>query len=234
MKKQVKEFFCYLIITSFMMMTLTGCSVHSHGDTKTIEDKTNQEITYLEDEILTIVNRYSKREYNSDNGINWDEVSKDVEQINNSLDTILLDLSDIKISNEDLINFRNETNNLNIAITKKDEYELMQRCSYLYSLLPGYLEKSSGNNNEVSTMKLKSLMVSSFVQANFYEWENAKTTIGIAETKYKEMMDDVNYMKDYSYNLNKIYILIEEMKNTIDLQEADLTRIKYINFIEKI
>ena len=233
MINQIKKFLKYLILICFMMITLTGCSLENE-EWKTIEDKTNEEITYLEDEILTIINRYAKREYIVENSINWGEIAKDAEKINSSLDTIMLDLSEIKISNEDLITFRNEINNLNIAITNNNEYELLQRCNYLYSLLPTYLEKISNNQNEINIMKLKSLMISSFIQANFFDWENAKTTIVLAENKYKEMMDDVDYMKEYSYNLNKTYILVEEMKNSIELEEADLVRIKYINFIEKI
>ena len=233
MINQIKKFLKYLILICFMMITLTGCSLENE-EGKTIEDKTNEEITYLEDEILTIINRYAKREYIVENSINWGEIAKDAEKINSSLDTIMLDLSEIKISNEDLITFRNEINNLNIAITNNNEYELLQRCNYLYSLLPTYLEKISNNQNEINIMKLKSLMISSFIQANFFDWENAKTTIVLAENKYKEMMDDVDYMKEYSYNLNKTYILVEEMKNSIELEEADLVRIKYINFIEKI
>ena len=40
-------------------------------------------------------------------------------------------------------------------------------------------------------------------------------------------------MKEYSYNLNKTYILIGEFKNAIDLEEVELTKQKYINFIDK-
>ena len=48
------------------------------------------------------------------------------------------------------------------------------------------------------------------------------------------MSDNLEYMKEYSYSLNKIYILVEEFKNAVDLEQADLAKIKYINFIEKI
>ena len=46
-------------------------------------------------------------------------------------------------------------------------------------------------------------------------------------------MDDVNYMREYSYNLNKVYVLLEEFKNVIDAEQNSLSKIKYINFIEK-
>ena len=233
MINQIKKIIMYVIIGIFILFSFTGCSLDSQ-DGKTINDKTKEEISYLEDEILTIINRYAKKEYNNENGINWEEIANDVQKLNNSLDTILLDLSEVKISNEDLIMFRNETNNLNIAITNNNESEMIQRCNYLYSLLPTYLDKVSDNKNDVNIMKLKSLVISSYVQANFLDWENAKSTILLAEDKYKEMIDDIDYMKEYSYNLNKVYILVEETKNAIELEELDLTRIKYINFIEKI
>ena len=58
--------------------------------------------------------------------------------------------------------------------------------------------------------------------------------IETADNKYKEMTDDVDYMKEYSYNLNKVYILLGELKNVINTEELELTKMKYINFIEKI
>ena len=233
MIKTVKQLLKYMIIITLIIIILTGCSINQ-DEPKTIEDKTDKEISFIEDEILNIINRYAKKEYFKDEKLDWQAIEIDAEDLNNSLDTIVLDLSETKISNDDLVNFRNEVNNLNLAISKNNDSELMQRCSYLYSLLPTYLEKYSDDKNKINIMKLKSLVLSSFVQASVLDWQSAKTTIGLAETKYKEMMEDVNYMKDQSYNLNKVYILLEEFKNAINLQEADLARIKYINFIEKV
>ncbi len=232
MLKRKKEVLICIMIVILSISCLTGCTIKK-DETKSIEEKTDEEISYVEDEILNLVNRYAKKEYISDNGLDWETIQKDTENLNNSLDTIVLDLSETKLSNDDLVNFRNELNNVNIAISQKNENEFMQRCSYLYSLLPTYLEKYSSNKNEINNMKLKSLVLSSFIQSNFLDWENAKTTIGLAETKYKEMMDDVDYMKEYSYNLNKTYVLLEELRNAINIEQADLSRIKYINFIEK-
>lgn len=231
---KIRKLSLYILIITLILVTFTGCS-KINDEEKNIQDKTNEEIDFLEDKILTVVNRYAEKQYNlQEGGINWEVIEKDIESINISLDTIILDLSEVQISNNDLVNFSNELANLNIAVSSKDEYQFMQRCSYLYSLLPTYLEKYSEDKNKINIMKLKSLMVSSFVQSNFFDWENAKATIVLAENKYKEMMDDVDYMEEYSYNLNKVYVLLQEMKNAINLEEADLSRIKYINFISKI
>lgn len=232
MLKNIKNFlFCIVLIISLLFFT--GCSINN-DEAKSIDDKLKEEIGYVEDEILTLVNRYAKKEYLIDNNLNWDDISKDCDKINSSMDTIVLDLSETKLNNDEIVAFSNEINNLNIAISNKDEAAFIQSCNYLYSLIPGYFEKISDNKNKADLMKLKSMIVSSFVQSNSSDWEGAKTSIGLAETKYKEMMDNIDYMQEYSYNLNKVYILIEELKNAINLEEKDLSRIKYINFIEKV
>ena len=137
------------------------------------------------------------------------------------------------LANE-IIKFKNGIDQLLIAVGNQDENSLLKINSDIYSLLPTYLEKTSKDKNKINIMKLKSLVLSSLAYSNSLEWENAKNVIGQAETKYKEMMDDVDYMKKYSYNLNKVYVLLEELKNSIDIEEIELCKMKYINFIEKI
>ncbi len=223
----------YAILIILCIIVLTGCTI-KNDEEKNIKDKTNEEINYLEDEIFTVVNKYIKGEYTENNKINWKDMNKDIQTINNSLDTIMLDLSEVDISNDELINFRNQVNDVSIAINNEDATNFMQKISYLYSLLPNYLEKYSEEKNKVNIMKLKSLVLSSLSYANSLQWEEAKSTVGLAESKYKEMMDDVDYMKEYSYNLNKVYILLGEFKNAVEIEELELCKQKYINFIEKI
>lgn len=220
----------YILIILVLLFILTGCSVDNE---KTIQDKVNEEINFLENKTFTITNKYAKGEYLEDSKLNWNDISKEVEEINISIDTIIQDLSELDISNEDILALRNEVNSLIISAGNEDEYNLLQRISYLYSLLPNYLEKYSDNKNKVDVMKLKGLVLSSFVQANFLEWDTAKSTIVLAEAKYNEMMNNVDYMKEYSNNLNKIYVLLEELKNAIELEEVELTKVKFVNFIEK-
>lgn len=223
----------YILFMFAILFILSGCSINNEENEKTIQDKVNEEINFLENKTFTITNKYAKGEYLVDEKLNWKDISKEVEEINLSIDTIIQDLSELDISNEDILALRNEVNSLLISSGNKDEYNLLQRTSYLYSLLPSYLEKYSDDKNQVDVMKLKSLILSSFVQANFLEWDTAKNTIALAEAKYNEMMNNVDYMKEYSNNLNKIYVLLEELKNAIELQEVELTKVKFVNFIEK-
>ena len=48
------------------------------------------------------------------------------------------------------------------------------------------------------------------------------------------MMQDTEYIKNSSYNLNKILVEIEELKSAINLGNIDLIRIRFVNFIEEL
>lgn len=199
--------FCFYIIIFIILICFTGCGFQEN-ENKGIEEKTNEEISFIENKILTFFSKYAKNEYGNIENLNWEEIENSIIDLNNVLDTIILDFSEIEISNEDIIKFRNGVNDLSIACTNRDFDLVIEKYNLLYSLLPTYMEKYSKNKNEINILQLKSLVVLSFTYSNSYDWENAKSTIEIAENKYKEMMDDVEYMKEYAHNLNKVYILL--------------------------
>ena len=224
-----------IFLLFIMILVLTGCSNKiNESDNESLKTKVDEEIDYLQNNIICIVNKYVKNEYVLDNEINWDDIEKDVETIENVLDTLILDMTEINVPNEDLVALKNEINGLIIAINHKDEIKLLDSCSYLYSLIPLCTEKYSKDKNQIDILKLKSYVLTSLVQSNSLEWDKAKETINIAESKYSEMSNRIGYMQEYSYNINRIYVLLEELKNAIELKEIELIKIKYIYFIEKV
>ncbi|MBR3614073.1 MAG: hypothetical protein IKL55_02715 [Clostridia bacterium] len=229
----IKKVCCGLVLILAFITLLTGCDIDNESE-NTIENKIQEEISYIEDKILTFFSMYAKNEYGTIDNLNWDLIEENAIELNNVLDSVILDMSEVEIPNENIINFKDSVNKLSIAVSNKDINGAFEEYRKLYALLPMYAEKSYSNKNEVKKLKLKSEVVSSYVYANLLDWEQAKNTINSAEVMYREMMDDVDYMKEYSYNLNKIFILINEQKNAIEVEEIELTKIKYVNFIEKI
>lgn len=223
-----------LIIIIIFEMTLSGCSIYNENNAITIEGKTTEEIKYIENVILTFFCMFAKGEYNDLDNLNWELIQENIIELNGVLDTVILDMSDLEISNEDIIKFKNGINSLSIAVYNKDINETFSEYGKLYLLLPTFANKSYIDKNKAKLLELKTMITSSFVYANLLDWENAKKTINDAETKYKIMMDDIDYMKEYSYNLNKVFVLLGEIKNSIEIEELELTKIKYVNFIEKI
>lgn len=231
--KKINKKVWLIIILILMGMVLCGCSIKDN-EKSSIKDKIKEEIEYIENKILTFFIMFAKEEYGDIEDLNWDLIEENVIDLNGVLDTVILDMSEVEISNEEIITFKDTVNRLSIATSNKDINVVLEEYRLLYAVLPMYAQKAFDNKNEVKQLELKSLVISSFVYANLLNWEEANEMINIAETKYKEMMDDIDYMKEYSYNLNKILVLLSELRNAINIEEAELVKLKYVNFIEKI
>ena len=229
MKKILKNTL-FIILVIFI---LTGCTNKNKDESKQ-SDKINEEINYIEDNIFNIVNKYAKGEYLKNNAIDWDSILKDEKKINDSLDSILMDFSQVNIDKNDLAQFSNKLDNLLILTSDKKEIEVINELSNIYSLLPNFMEKYVDNKSEINKKKLKALILSSYVISNSKSWVDAKVSIQNVENKYAEMMNDVNYIKENSYNLNKVYVLIQELKSAINLENINLVNLKYISLIEKL
>lgn len=232
--KKIKKFFVYNLIMISLIMNLSGCNITKEDDEK-IKTKTEAEINYVEDSILKILNKYAKGEYyEEDKKIDWNNIKNDEKSLLNSLDTIVLDLAEIKVNNEDIINLSDELNNLIITTSKEDEKLFVSKIKDIYSLIPKILYNFENDKNIINKKEIRKLIISCYSLANEEKWEECKNEILNLENKYKEMMNDVNYSENNAYNLNNVYVLIEEYKNAVELENMDLINLKYINLIEKI
>ena len=120
MKKILKNTL-FIILVIFI---LTGCTNKNKDESKQ-SDKINEEINYIEDNIFNIVNKYAKGEYLKNNAIDWDSILKDEKKINDSLDSILMDFSQVNIDKNDLAQFSNKLDNLLILTSDKKEIEVI-------------------------------------------------------------------------------------------------------------
>lgn len=228
MKKFIKNIFYILLL----MIFLTGCTI-SEKENVSIEEKIKQEIEYIEDSIFNITNKYAKGEYIKDDTIEWNKIFDDEERINNVLETIVLDLTEIDVSNDEILKFSNEINNLLAATTAESEDELLARLNNLYALIPNYMKKVGASKSTIQDKELKSIILASYSLANAENWSEAKVMIQSAVDKYNTMMDDIEYMQENAYKLNKTYILLGEVKNAIDSENMKIVNLKFVNFIEK-
>ena len=217
------------------LIVLTGCSMSSEKDEgQKMNEKATAELQFIEDAIFNITNKYAKGEYIKDDGLDWNRILDDEKKINEVLETIILDLSEVNIRQENLVLLSSELNNLLIVTIEENEAELLPRVQNVYALVPQYLNEFSEDKNTIKDKELKSIVLSSLAFANIGEWEQAKTTMQSAIDKYNEMMNDVDYMQERSYSLNRVYVLLEEVKNAMDVENLELLKLKFVNFIEKM
>ncbi len=202
---------------------------------KKISDKTNKELDYFEDKIQSVIVKYLKDEYlNENNETDWNQVLGDCEKINLELDNIVLDLINLEISNELIGTISTGVNNIFVCINQKDDLNLMNELSELYIQIPKFLKEFYYDENYVKRKELKALIVRNFNFVIQNDWDTAIANMEEIENFYNELIGNSNYLKGNSYNINKIYILIQEYKNTLNTKNYDLLKIKYISIISEI
>lgn len=232
MKINIKNFLCEIIILTMLLFTLTACT--GGTDESKIKEKASSEIDFLESEIFKMALKYAKGEYNSEDGLDWESIYDESEILNESWSTVVLDLSKLNIPEEQINGLGQDVANLVISISAQNEDELFTNLYSIYSRLPQIEQVYSDDTISKSKRELKRTVFLAYVYAENDNYEASKNEIQNASNRYNEMMKDTNYIKNSSYNLNKILVEIEELKSAINLENIALIRIRFVNFIEEL
>lgn len=226
-----RVFIISICVCSILLLTLTGCGAKKENG---INEKLDAELQYIEDLIFKITNKYAKGEYEQEDKINWEDIKGDVYKINASWNTLILDLTEINVSNQEILGFSNHLNDLMIDISQEAETAMMDKLNAMYAQIIVFKEAYSTDKNQIQKNKIKSEVLSIYTLAIKYDFEGAHAkAIAVIET-YKGLMNDMNYAEENSYNLNKIYVLLEEYRNSIQTRNYDLVRMKYILTVENL
>lgn len=228
MKKRILINFISMFV---LLITLTGCSNQKFNG---INEKLDSELGYVEDLIFKIANKHAKKEYEEDGKINWKYIKDDIQKINSIWNTLVIDLTQINVSNEDILSFSNDLNELLITASDESEIGLLEKINDMYKKVIIFKQAYSENKNQIEKNKIKNDVLNIYVLINKGEYSNAKNEINKTVENYKGLMSNMDYANENAYNLNKIYVLLEEYLNSINTENYDLIRMKYIITVEEI
>lgn len=248
----MKRFLSILLVLSLILISLTGCS---NQESLSLQDKNISELEYIEGKLVKILNEMARDEYLVEVGtadnveentnlvtddsivtkkIDWEKLLKDTNKIESSIATTITDLTALNIEASEIEKLSTGVNNMIIAIEKEDINSYLISLNNVYALIPSYMEKYAGNNEKTFKKKLKYYTISAYIAYNDGNLEMAKTQASELERIYSEKMKEVGYLQNNEYNLNKLYILIQELKRAIDSDSKELVKSKYLLTIEEI
>lgn len=221
--------FCILMVIMFIF--LTGCSSENK---RTLEEKIDAEIEYMQDIIFTISNKHAKKEYIEEDKINWEEIKKDIQKLDNSWITLSLDLGELNIDNEKIINCSAKIEDVLILVGNKDDINLLINIQKIYENMIELKNDYSEDKNLIKKMKIKDDVFKIYNLSYQNNYDLAKSECLSLKKYYNELMNDENYTRENNYNLNKVYILIEELDSSVQKDNMDLIRMRFLNLIEKM
>ena len=166
--------------------------------------------------------------------INWDYIKGEIENIYTSLATITIDFYQIGTTQENVIKFNQQLDKLSIAIKEENKELVLGELSNLYTNLSNITQNINGNELYKKVIKIKDNIFKAYSKLDTGDWEEIANDISNAITLYSELLTNTTENIEKQYEINKGYILINEMQNAVNLQDVSIFLIKYKNLLEEL
>lgn len=169
-----------------------------------------------------------------ENEIDWNSIKSYIETINETWGVIILDLSNMNVDNNDILKFSSTLDNCILSIKDEKKPETLINISNLYSFIPKFEKGISAENSIQNIKQVKSYIINAYALIEKEDWTAVENNISEAEKAFKNIANDIEYMKDKEYKVNKTYVLIKELQNSLANKDKKLFYIKYKNLMESI
>ena len=169
-----------------------------------------------------------------ENNIDWKSIKSQIEIINEAWAVILLDLSNLNIDNNDILNFSTTLDDCIISIKDENKIDSLTNIAKLYSYIPVIENDISAENSTQNIKQVKSYIINAYSVVEQGDWVTVENNIAQAEKTYKNITTDMEYMKDKEYKVNRTYVLIKELQNSLSYKDRKLFYVKYKNLMESV
>ena len=166
--------------------------------------------------------------------INWDYVKGEIENLYTSIATITLDLYQIGANQDNILAFNQQIDNLSVAVKDENKEMTLSELSNLYTNLSNITQSLEGNETYKIIVRIKENIFKAYSKLDAGKWDEITNDINNAISTYSELLTDTSNGIDNQYEVNKGYILINEMQNAVKLQDVSVFLIKYKNLLEEL
>lgn len=170
---------------------------------------------------------------NANKTINWENLKLEIENLNNTWPSIIVDLYKANVDNKKLTEFSDLINTCIGNIKNENRTETLNSLAKLYEYIPVFLEKNASDNKQIELAKTKVEVIKAYVNIDFANWEELKTSLDRAISNFEPIVNNTSEAEK-EYNIRKAYVLLQEFKNAVDTNDKDLLFMKYKNLMEEL
>ena len=168
------------------------------------------------------------------NDIDWNSIKPEIERLNESWSIIVLDLYSLNTKGDTILDFSSKLDHAMIAIKNEDKPSSLTALANLYVSLPEFLKEIDAEENLQRIRQTQSYVINAYSLAEDITNPEVSSNIQKAVDIYSGVISDIDYTKDKTYKTNKIYVLLNELANSMQTQDSDIFYVKYKNFMEAI
>jgi len=187
------------------------------------EEKTEQEFEMKETGILT-----------KNEDINWEHLKTEIENLYTSIPTITLDLYEMQIPRENILSFNQEFDKLTISVKEENKENTLQELSNIYNYIPTFVENISDSDVYKVVINTKNNLFKAYSKLDSGNWEEISNDVKTTIDTYAGLVTNTNIEKEKQQSVNKIYIMLNELQNAVNVQDTSVFLIKYKNVLEEM
>lgn len=170
-----------------------------------------------------------------DTEIDWNQIKNNVENMYSYLYTATLDLYQITKEPQDIVNFNKEFDNLIKTVKEENKEGTLIELSILYDYLPKFMENCTSEEKDKTIIKTKNKIFKAYSILETEDWPSISENVNSAIQEFTKIVTDINKQeKGNQYNINKAYIMINELQNAVILNDKEVFLIKYKNLLEEL
>lgn len=169
-----------------------------------------------------------------ENDIDWKSIKSQIETINEAWGVVILDLSSLNVDNNYILGFSSSLDKSILSIKDENKADTLVNIANLYSYIPKFEQNISAEQNLQNIKQVKSNMINAYAFLEKDDWTAIETNMSECENTFKNLLNDLEYIQDKEYKVNRTYVLIKELQNSISYKDKKLFLVKYKNLMESV
>lgn len=204
----------------------SGGNTSSSGGEKGEDKETSKSKEYSMERIKELSKDKEKE-------INWDDIQKEIEEIYAVIPTITLDLYQTNINQEDILKINSYLDELAIKAKDENEEDVLSKICDMYSCITKFADNVSDDEVYKTTIKTKEDVLKAYSKVDLDKWDEVVKDLQSGIDKFSILLTNANIEYGKQININRIYVILNELKNAANKKDSNVFFIKYKNLLEE-
>ena len=166
--------------------------------------------------------------------IDWNSCKNESELMYTSISTITLDLYRLHVSQEDILNFNKELDNLTVSLEEENKQLVLDNLVKIYEYIPKFAQAVVDDPLYKTVVETKLNVFKGYAKLDSGDWAGMNTNLVDAINIYATLLTNTQIDTSKQTSINKGYVMLNELKNAVDTQNRSVFLIKYKNLLEEI
>ncbi len=166
--------------------------------------------------------------------VDWNKTKQIAENLYSSWAIIELDLHALNIKPEEILQFSNDLKESVTQIEKEDKVNSLITLANTYATLSRVVDEYEADSLIKQVAYTKANIINAYAILETNRWEDCTTFLQEAENRFNQVINDVSVSVNKQGEINKVYVLLKEMQESVQRKDASLFYINYKNAMQTL